>query len=176
MTSRVLSKLMTASAMTLAMVGAGSVHAATYELQFTGTDVAGDVFATTTGTGAVQTVVGISGWVTDTEVGGGTFSITGLSTYAGATNLYYQASPFVDFGGLSFSTVSGGAFNLGLGGYNATGLVLNAGNINPNGYPEVAGSTEITMTASAVPEPMPLTLMLAGIVGLVGVMRRRTAR
>ena len=176
MTSRVLSKLVTASAMTLAMVGAGSAHAATYELQFTGTDVSGDVFATTTGTGAIQTVVGISGWVTDSEIGTGTFTITGLSTYAGATNLYYQASPFVDFGGLSFSTVSDGAFNLGLGGYNPTGLVLNAGNINPNGNPEVAGSTEITMSATAVPEPAPLALMLAGMVGLYGLTRRRTAR
>ena len=170
MTSRLLSKLAAAAAITLAV--AGTAHAATYELQFTGTDVSGDVFATTTGTGSTQTVVSISGWVTDSEVGAGTFSITGLSNYAGATNLYYEASPFVDFGGLSFSTLSGGDYNLGLGGSNATGLVLNASLLNANGNPGIAGSTNIEMTATAVPEPAPLALMLAGF-GLVGVMARR---
>jgi hypothetical protein len=175
MTSKVLTKLAAASAMTLGMLAAGAAQAATYELQFTGTDVSGDVFATTTGTGGVQTVVGVSGWVMDSEVAAGTFAITGLSSYAGASNLFYQASPFVDFGGLSFSTVSGGAYNLGLGGSNATGLVLNAANLNAGGYPGIAGSTNITMTATAVPEPAPLMLMLAGIVGLFGLTRRRTA-
>jgi len=176
MTEKLLTKMAMTSVMALALLGAGGVQAATYELQFTGTDVSGDVFATTTGTGAVQTVVGISGWVTDSEVGAGTFSITGLSSYAGATNLFYQASPYVDFGGLSFSTVSGGDYNLGLGGSNATGLVLNASIINPNGNPGIAGSTNIEMTATAVPEPAPLVLMLAGVVGLFGMTRRRSAR
>ena len=164
------SRILAAGAAVLALSGAA--QAGTYELQFTGTDVSGDVVATTTGTGSTQTVVSISGWVTDSEVGTGTFTITGLSGYAGATNLYYLASPFVDFGGLSFSTVSGGDYNLGLGGSNATGLVLNASVLNANGFPGIAGSTNIEMTATAVPEPAPLALMFAGF-GLVGVMARR---
>ena len=75
MTSRFLSKLLATGGMTLALVGAGAAHAATYELQFTGTNVSGDIFATTTGT----TVTGISGFVTDSEVAAGSFAITGLS-------------------------------------------------------------------------------------------------
>src|ERR1700742_989030 len=57
MTSRSLSKLLAAGATSLALA-AGSAHAATYELTFTGTDVSGDIFATTTGTD----VTSISGW------------------------------------------------------------------------------------------------------------------
>jgi hypothetical protein len=177
MTSRFLSKLLAAGAASLALAAAGSAHAGTYELNFIGTDVAGDVFATTTGTGSSQTVTSIAGWVSYAEVGSGIFNVTGLSSYAGATNLFYLASPYVDFGGLSFWTDAGGEFNLGLGGSNATGLVLNASAINPGGYAGgVDGSTNIVMTATAVPEPASLAMVMAGALGLFGLTRRRGAR
>ena len=48
MTSRFMSRLLGGAAAALALA-AGSANAATYELQFTGTDVSGDVFAQTTG-------------------------------------------------------------------------------------------------------------------------------
>ena len=171
MTSRVLSKLMTAGAMTLALATAGAAHAATYELQFTGTDVSGDVFATTSGT----TVTGISGFVTDSEVGAGSFAITGLSPYAGSDNTFTAGGPHVTFGGLSFSTIAGGDYNLAnLDGQD--GFVLLSSVLNPGGGIQVQGLTDIGLTVTAVPEPANLALMLAGIVGLVGVTRRRAAR
>ena len=173
MTIRSCSKLLAACAAALALTAAGSAHAAVYELSFIGENVAGDIFATTTGTGSSQTVVGIGGWVTDSEIGPGVFNLTGLSGYAAADNLFYLASPFVDFGGLSFTTAAGGNFNLGLGGSNATGLVLNASLLNAGGYPGGVGSTNIEMTATAVPEPANLALMLAGVLGFLGVSRRR---
>lgn len=159
-----------------ALVLSTAARAGTYELTFTGEGVSGDVFATTSGSGSTQTVTGISGWVTDAEVGPGTFVITGLDGYAAATNLFYTTSPFVDFGGLSFTTVSGGEFNLGLGGSGATGQVLNASVIDPVGYVGVPGSTDLVMTATTVPEPANLALMTAGLLGLIGMTRRRGAR
>ena len=87
----------------------------------------------------------------------GAATVTGLSGYAGATNFYCTASPFVDRGGLSFSTDAGGAFNLG-----------NAG---------VPGSDNIEMTlVLVVPEPASVVMMLAGALGWVGLSRRRAAR
>lgn len=175
MTSRSLSKLLSAGAMSLALAATGSAHAATYDLQFTGTNVSGDVFATTSGTGSSQAVTSISGWVLDSEVGAGPFTITGLSGYAGATNVFYTASPYVDMGGISFTTATGGDFNLGLGGAGATGQLLNAMAIDGGGYAGVPGSTDIVMNAVAVPEPGSLALMVAGVLGLFGLTRRRGA-
>lgn len=171
MTSRFLSKLLAAGGMTLALMGAGSAHAATYELQFTGTHVSGDIFATTTGTA----VSGISGFVTDSEVAAGSFAITGLSPYASSDNTFSAGSPHVTFGGLSFSTLAGGDYNLAnLDGQN--GFVFLSSMLNPGGGIQAQGLTNIALTVTAVPEPAPFALMLAGIVGLIGVTRRRAAR
>ena len=162
-------KILAAGAAALALSGAA--HAGTYELAFTGTDISGDIFATTTGT----TVTSISGWVTDSEVGAGTFAITGLSGYASSDNTFSAGSPYVTFGGLSFSTVAGGDFNLAnLDGQSDFALLSSV--LNPGGGIQAQGLTNISLNVSAVPEPAPLALMLAGIVGLVGVTRRRAAR
>ena len=170
-----ISKAVAAAVATLAF--AGAAHAGTYELTFTGDGISGDIFATTTGSGAQQTVTSIWGSLTDADAGAGTFNVTGLSSYAGASNFYYTTSPFVDFGGISFSTDAGGDFNLGLGGSNTTGQVLNTALLNPGGWAGVAGSDNIEMTSVAVvPEPANVMMMLAGVVGLVGLSRRRAAR
>ena len=163
------SKILAAGAAALALSGAA--RAGTYELTFTGTDISGDIFATTTG----NAVTSISGWVTDSEVGAGTFTVTGLSPYAGSDNTFSASSPHVTFGGLSFSTVAGGDYNLAnLDG--GSDFVLLSSVLNPGGGIQVQGLTNITLGVSAVPEPANLALMLAGIVGLVGVTRRRAAR
>lgn len=176
MTIRVLSKTFAAGALALALSVIGSAQAAEFEFKFTGTNVQGDVVATTSSDGSQQAVISIRGWLTDSEVGSGAFTVTGLSSYAGADNFVYLASPYVDFGGLSFTTDTGGAFNLGLGGSNATGLVLNAQTLNAGGYPGQVGSTNVDMTATAVPEPSSIALFAAGLLGLIGVKRRRQAR
>ncbi len=171
MTSRSMSKLLAAGAMSLALTAMGSAHAATYELTFTGTDVSGDVFATTSG----SNVTAIWGSVTDSEVGPGTFAVTGLSTYAGSDNTFSASSPYVTYGGLSFSTVAGGAYNLAnLDG--ASDYVLLSSVLNPGGGVQEVGLTNITFGVSAVPEPANLALMTAGLLGLALVSRRRAAR
>ena len=96
MTSRFLTKLLSAGAASLALAAAGSANAATYELTFTGTNVSGDVFAQTTG----SNVTSIWGSVTDADLGAGSFAVTGLSDYAAADKTLQGSAPFVTLGGL----------------------------------------------------------------------------
>ncbi len=160
-----LSKILAAGAAALALSGAA--HAGTYELTFTGTDVSGDIFATTTG----NAVTSISGWVTDSEVGAGAFTITGLSPYAGSDNTFSASGPYVTYGGLSFSTVAGGDYNLAnIDGQ--SGFVFLSSVLNPGGGIQAQGLTNIALNVNAVPEPAPLALMLAGL-GMMGLVARR---
>ena len=169
MTSRFLSKLFGAGAMSLALMAAGSAHAAAYEISFTGATASGDIFATTTGT----TVTGISGWVIDADAGAGTFNITGLSPFASADQQFSPTFPFVDYSGLSFSTAGGGDYNFAsVGG--ALWLVSSVG--DPAGIEQTQGVTLINPTVTAVPEPANAALLLAGVLGLGVMARRRSVR
>ena len=174
MTSRSLSKLLAAGAMSLALTATGSAHAATYELTFTGTNVSGDVFATTSG----DHVTAISGSVTDADLGPGAFAITGLDDiYASADNTFSGSAPFITLGGLSFATAGGGSFNLAdLDGYPGySGYTFLSSTLNPGGGFSSVGMTAVTLDVSVVPEPGSLALMLAGL-GLVSVMAARRQR
>ena len=172
MTMSSLIRLFAASAVAAALSIAGAARAAQYELEFTGTDVSGDFFANTSG----QDVSSISGWVMDSEVAAGTFTITGLSAYAASDNTFTTASPYVDFGGLSFTTATGGDYNLAnIGSADAPQLVLLSSVLDPGGGVQTAGLTDIGLTVIAVPEPSTVALMLAAALGLLGLRRRREA-
>jgi hypothetical protein len=153
----------------LLFAGPLAAHAATiWNWSYSGAGLSGGSGTFTTGdVGSPYTVTGISG----TAEG---FAITGLSLYAGATNLLYfpgTASPgFVDFGGISFTTSGGPSFNFG-GSFNAGEYVLNDSSVNPSGFPGIAGSTPITFAVS-VPEPATLALFGIALAGL-GLTRRR---
>ena len=122
------SRLFASATVAMALSLAGAAQAAEYELQFIGADVSGDVLANTSG----ANVTSISGWVSDSEVGAGTFSITGLSPYAASDNAFSATSPYVDFGGLSFATATGGSYNLAdIGSAGASQLVLLSSVLDP---------------------------------------------
>ena len=170
MTARFLSKLFAGGAVALALSATGVAHAAEYELKFFGTDVSGDIFATTSG----SNVTAISGTVSDSDVGSGPFAILGLSSYAGSDNTLIAGSPYVTLGGLSFSTIGGGNYNLAnLDGYEGlSGFTFLSSVLNPGGGVSSVGMTSISLTVTAVPEPASMALLLAGL-GMVGVMASR---
>ena len=174
MTKRLLTRILATAAATLALSATGTARAATYELTFTGTDVSGDVFAQTTG----ANVTAIWGSVTDSDLGSGSFAITGLSGYASSDNTLNGNSPYVTLGGLSFSTAGGGDFNLAdLDGYPGySGYTFLSSTLNPGGGFSSVGMTSVALSVSAVPEPGGFALMSVGVLGLLGLARRRAVR
>jgi len=170
--------LSVASAGALLLI-ASAAQASIFDLSFSGSDETGSVSgtlqidATLTATPGQYTLNSISGQVSDSAIAGGPFTLTGLlSLYAGADNLFfYPTQPYVSFGGISFTTVGGGDFNLGLGGSGPFGYLFNASALNPSGNAQVntlAGSTslsEFTVT-EAVPEPSTWAMMILGFAGI----------
>lgn len=156
-----------------ALVATAPAAAKVYDFTFTTVDstATGHGQFTTVGA-ATATVTAITGSLTDTAVGSGTFTVTGLSTYAAADNVLYAAVPYVDLGGISFTT-TGTTYNFGLGGSGPYGLILNRAQFNPSGYAGSApNSVNATLNVTAVPEPAAWSLMIAGF-ALVGFASRR---
>jgi PEP-CTERM motif-containing protein len=96
-----------------------------------------------------------------------------LSSYASADNiLSYPTQPFVDFGGMSFTTNGGGDFNIGFGPpYAIVSSIL-----NPGGYFPSGPYTSINLQISQTPLPPTWTMMLIGIAGFGFVAYRRRSK
>jgi len=167
--------LIAATAITL--LAAGAANAKVFDFSFTGDNgVSGSGTFVTGPTGSPFTITSATGTITDTQgtLAGSPYVITGLSLYADADNLlFYPASgtpaAFVDFGGVSFTTSVGGpAFNLGGGGTNPSGTVLNDSTNDPSGVPGIFGSNNISLSVvAAVPEAATWAMMILGL-GAIG--------
>jgi hypothetical protein len=113
--------------------------------------------------------------ITGTEIYNGIpDTITGLSSYAYADNLlFFPNPPFVDFAGISFSTVFSGDFNLYYDAGNANNWVLASVN-NPDGFTDGLNKINLQVTAvAAVPEPSTWAMMILGFLGVGFVSFRR---
>ena len=160
-------------------LGAGQASAAPLQFNFSYSDGASN-----TGSGTITTddILNASGGYTVTGITGtaNAYTITGLSTYASADNtLYYpEASGFVSYGGISFSTDSGTDFNLAALATNDY-FVLDS-MTNPSGQAGsgvYAISLEVTPVtdSAAVPEPASIALIGLGLLGM-SAKRRRSAK
>ena len=172
MTSRFLSKLLAGGATSLALTAAGSAHAGTYELHFTGTDIVGSFVAMTD---ASHLITSITGSFTDTDLSPSAFSLTGTSPYAAADNRLSPTPSYVSFSGISFTTSAGAGNDFNLFDNGGGNYYLLPQSIDPGGT-TYAGMPKLNLSVTAVPEPANLVLMLAGALGLVGLTRRRGAR
>ena len=171
MTSRTLSKLLAAGAMSLALT-AGAAHAATYELHFTGTDISGSLVAMTN---ASNVITSITGSFTDSDLSPSAYTLTGMSGYAAADNYLVGTPSYVTYSGLSFTTGAGAGNDFNIFDNGGGNYYLLAQSTDPGGA-AYAGMPRLNLSVTAVPEPANLVLMLAGALGLIGMTRRRGAR
>jgi hypothetical protein len=174
MTSRFLTRLFAAGATSMALMATGAAHAGTYELQFTGTDIAGSFLATTN---AAHLITSITGAFTDTDPGLGatSFSITGSSPYAAADNKLFGTPSYVTFSGISVTTNAGAGNDFNLFDNGGGRYYLLAQRTDPGGG-TYTGMPELNLNVTAVAEPASAVLLLAGGLGLIGLARRRRAR
>jgi hypothetical protein len=160
-------KIIAAGAAALAF--AGATQASTVELTFTGIGISGDVLAWTD---SANHITSISGSLTDSTLSPSSFTVTGLSGYAAADNQLTPTPNYVTFAGLSFSTDAGTGWDFNIydnGGGNYSLLTQSS---NPGGG---AVPSNIALAVTAVPEPANAALLLAGVLGLGAVARRRAA-
>ena len=164
----------------IAFAGAVPANASVFDLSFAGTGITGSLdLSLATGT-SPYAVNGVSaGSVT---VGGTSYTITGLTTYAGDDQkVYYPASSttsYVDFPGLSVET--SGGFALNLFAFNATSYGVLLSDQNASGNPFSGPYYAVTVTDSAIADSAPelstwamLGLGFAGL-ALVATRRRKT--
>ena len=179
--TRTLAVLIGATALLLALTGSALADGSQdYTLTFSGSGISGTVDLTTAGGSSPFVIQSATGTITDTDnLPGGPYTISGLSSYAGADNvLYFPDQPNVDFGGISFTTTAGIDFNIGQGGsIGPYDYVLNDNVNNPVGYCCQIGSNDIAQldVTPSVPEPNTLALSALGLAGLGLIMLRKRA-
>jgi len=163
-----------------ALAGAVPASAAVSDLglSFTGTGISGTLDLSYTSATSPFTVDGVTGSV---DVGGTTYTVTGLTTYAGDDQkAYYPSSSsvgYVDFPGISVET--SGGFALNLFGFNPTSYGVLLSNQNASGDPYTGPYYAVAVTdapPTSAPEASTWAMMLVGFAGLgfVAMRKRRS--
>lgn len=167
----------------LAVTMSSLAKADVFAFDFTGPNVSGtgQIMGDQVSPG-VFALTSISGFVTDSDTlsaSQGSFTISGLSAFAGADNQVTAKTPFIDFQGISAATIGGPDFNFFLNN-DGTYSFINSGD-NSTGVPGDAPATEmitslnITAVSGAVPEASTWVMMLLGFAGF-GLLGHRKAR
>jgi hypothetical protein len=143
--------------------------AALFDLSFSGTGISGALDLSLASGASPFKVDGATGPL---DLGGATYTITGLSSYAGADErAYYPAASsigYLDFQGVSVETSGGFALNLFAFSPTSYGVVLSSN--NPAGDPFNAPYYSVSVTdAPPVPELSTGAMLALGFAGLASV-------
>lgn len=142
------------------VVGLVPAMADTWAFSFTAVD------STIAGTGTLGVNAGVIDALAGTLVPGGAMTLLAPGAFASNDNVFVGAAPWVTENGFSFQA-SGMNYNIYYfatsNNYIATGCPL--GDTCVTGDPYGVPSTPINFSASLVPAPEPMTLLLLGMMG-----------
>lgn len=157
----------TTAFMGVSLLAALSAQASMYNFSYSGTGVNASGVLTVAPSGPNYLITGISG----TYNGSAITSLFAPGGFQGNDNLLLSGSPQLTILGFAFSVA-------GLGTsvdvyHDAAGQFICAGCYGS--YSEPGGDTVINFSASPVPIPAAVWLLASGLIGLVGIGRRRRA-
>jgi hypothetical protein len=162
-----------------AFVGAVPASASVFDLSFTGTGISGNLVLSLGSGPSPYTVTGV-GSGSYVDIGGTTYDITGVATYAGDDQkAYYPTSSsqgYVDFPGISVSFGTGDALNLFAFSPTSYGVLLQDQNAVGDPFTGPYYKVTVSDTPIAAPEASTWALMLVGFagLGLVAMRKRKT--
>jgi len=174
MPGRRLTSVLSIFATLLVLTFATGAKAAVFDFSFVSTagwDVSGSGQFITADGGSPYQVLGITGSLIDAKLGTTPLAITGLSNYAGASNvLFYPGPPYVSFEGISF-LAGGYQFNLFTQDDGSQSTWYLESFWAPEGYPD--SFHPISLTVSAVPELSTWAMIILGFFGIGLLAHRR---
>lgn len=148
-------------------LSATQASATAFYINYSGTSAANGAFsAALTGDEVNGVINSIFGTRTSTI---GTYTVTGLSPYAGADQHITGVFPFADFNGISYSTTDNNSYNFYSSGGGA--FELNSAS-NPGGNASNDAPLSPESISAAVPESATWAMMLLGF-GMMGLALRK---